>query len=590
MLRKWTALIVTAVLVTAAVAPALHAVTPEQIQSAIDQGVEWLVSQQKPDGSWYLVDPWQAVGTTGFAVVKLTDYALEQGYASPVDPAYAYAGNVADGLTSLLQHATSCGPGICFRHDPGSIGHETYFTGIAMMALASARCPNEVVSVGNPDVDGLTYKQILQLAVDYFAWAQNGDGGWRYWSTNEPSDNSNTGYATLGLRYAESVGCVIPDALKAGLSSYVDFIQSPDGGSGYTGPGDWENVLKTGNLLFEMAFVGDTTATPRVQEALSYIATHWNDPNQDPGWRIHYQAMYCLMKGLESLSIETIMVGATEVDWYEEFANAILSTQNADGSWPPDNWGDELMATEWALLTLERVAPPPPIVIDIKPGSFPNSINPDQKGTTPVAILSTEEFIAPELVDPSTLTFGRIGDEASLAYRGKNKAKPQCSAEDVNGDGLPDLVAHFVTALAGFEDGDEFGYLKGVLYDGTEFMACDSVRIVPPSSGPKEVSESRLLSENLEIQVAPNPIRDVHTAHFTILGPMAEAVTRTWVQIYDLSGKLVWEEDAAGTQIDWHTNTLAGEYLANGIYIYRVLVSMDGNWSVAKLATFAVSR
>jgi hypothetical protein len=109
--------------------------------------------------------------------------------------------------------------------------------------------------------------------------------------------------------------------------------------------------------------------------------------------------------------------------------------------------------------------------IDIKPGSRVNSINRDSEGKIPVAIVSTSDFNAPALVDRSSLTFGRTGDERSLAF---------CNAgsEDVNGDGIPDLVCHFTTKLAEFQPGDDSGVLKGHTTDGTIFTAKDSVRIV----------------------------------------------------------------------------------------------------------------
>lgn len=48
---------------------------------------------------------------------------------------------------------------------------------------------------------------------------------------------------------------------------------------------------------------------------------------------------------------------------------------------------------------------PEPVVIDIKPGSDPNAINPRSKGVIPVAILTTDTFDA-QSVDPSTVQFG----------------------------------------------------------------------------------------------------------------------------------------------------------------------------------------
>jgi probable HAF family extracellular repeat protein len=112
------------------------------------------------------------------------------------------------------------------------------------------------------------------------------------------------------------------------------------------------------------------------------------------------------------------------------------------------------------------------VAIDIKPGSYPNSINPKSKGKIPVAILSTEGFDAPSQVDRDSLTFGSTGDESSLAFCNRK-------GEDINGDRLKDLVCHFYTEDTGFLCGDTEGVLKGQTLDGTLIEGRDSVRIVP---------------------------------------------------------------------------------------------------------------
>jgi len=112
------------------------------------------------------------------------------------------------------------------------------------------------------------------------------------------------------------------------------------------------------------------------------------------------------------------------------------------------------------------------VLIDIKPGSEPNSINPRSKGKIPVAIISTMDFDASVEVDTGSLTFGPNGNEQSFAFCNE-------SPEDVNDDGYDDLVCHFYTQEAGFECGDEEGYLRGELVDGTPIEGSDSVRIVP---------------------------------------------------------------------------------------------------------------
>lgn len=113
--------------------------------------------------------------------------------------------------------------------------------------------------------------------------------------------------------------------------------------------------------------------------------------------------------------------------------------------------------------------------IDIKPGSTPNSINPKSKGKIPVAILSSVGFDATTLIDRTSLTFGRSGLEASLSFCNRG-------GEDVNGDGLLDLVCHFNTPLADFRASDSLGKLKGKTVNNTPASGEDSVRIIP--SGP----------------------------------------------------------------------------------------------------------
>lgn len=113
------------------------------------------------------------------------------------------------------------------------------------------------------------------------------------------------------------------------------------------------------------------------------------------------------------------------------------------------------------------------VSVDVKPGGVPNSINPGSQGLIPVAVLSTATFNAPSQVNGGSVTFGRTGNEESLAFC-------NASPEDVNFDGLLDLVCHFFTNQTEFQAGDTQGTLKGLTVDGISFIGVDSVRIVPP--------------------------------------------------------------------------------------------------------------
>lgn len=112
-----------------------------------------------------------------------------------------------------------------------------------------------------------------------------------------------------------------------------------------------------------------------------------------------------------------------------------------------------------------------PVAIDIKPGSFPNSINLGNEGSVPVAIFSTATFDA-TTVDPLTVTL------ASAPVTLKGKGRPMFSKEDINGDGLLDLVVHVSTQMLQLSEGDTEAILEGQTYDGMHITGTDSVRIV----------------------------------------------------------------------------------------------------------------
>ena len=107
-----------------------------------------------------------------------------------------------------------------------------------------------------------------------------------------------------------------------------------------------------------------------------------------------------------------------------------------------------------------------PIVIDIKPGSFPNSINVTKNGNTPVAILTTATFDA-STVDPATVRFGQLGLEA---------APVQSALADVDGDGDLDLILHFNTQQTRIACDDTAAFLTGTTRGGQMLEGDDSLK------------------------------------------------------------------------------------------------------------------
>jgi hypothetical protein len=109
-----------------------------------------------------------------------------------------------------------------------------------------------------------------------------------------------------------------------------------------------------------------------------------------------------------------------------------------------------------------------PVLVDVKPGSSPNSVNPRSGGVIPVAILTTEAFDA-TTVDPSTVRFGATGTGAVAVHDG---------LEDVDFDGDLDLILHFRTEQTGIVCGTTSVALTGETDGGEPIEGSDSVRTV----------------------------------------------------------------------------------------------------------------
>jgi hypothetical protein len=110
-----------------------------------------------------------------------------------------------------------------------------------------------------------------------------------------------------------------------------------------------------------------------------------------------------------------------------------------------------------------------PVTIQIKPTAAPPvPINPGDKGVTPVAILGTAQF------DVTTV------DQASVRLGPANAIPLKDSGhfEDVNNDGIPDLVFQFPTQQIGVRCNDTALFLTGKTKTGTGIQGSEAIRTV----------------------------------------------------------------------------------------------------------------
>ena len=119
-------------------------------------------------------------------------------------------------------------------------------------------------------------------------------------------------------------------------------------------------MARTGSLLVEMYYVGDTAATPRVQQATSCINTNWGVTG-GYGNKENLYAMYAVFKGLTLLQINTLPGPG---DWHDDYDNWLLGTQQDGGGW--NQWsalGTQNLDTSWAILILQKTILPVEVTV-----------------------------------------------------------------------------------------------------------------------------------------------------------------------------------------------------------------------------------
>ncbi len=519
--KRVLSIVLAAILVLSAfsvICTPVSAASDEEIDEAIEKGLAWLAEQQnQTDGRWKGSDgnTEYDVGATGLVLLKFIEYANEQGM-DPTGPEYIYSENVIKGLKFLDSHQVT-DPVPAGGYDGNSNGnmihldgfHLTYLTGTALMAYAA-----------NPG----TPQDLVQDLTDWLVNAQCNDttslyyGVWSYDGFDCWGDNSNTGYATLGLGYALNAGASIPATTTTALSSYVDYIQNdpgpaddgaeddPDGGSGYTDPSSWVNSLKTGNLIYEAVLSGDAVDSSRILNATDYIDRHWNDDVE--GWKgnlsaqvpynTQYQTAYTIMKGLEAIGLGEL----NGKDWFDEISTAIVNEQLPDGNWTngpyyvsPGGWpyiATDDLCTAWALLTLEKITPVAPMT--------PGKVTGGGQINAPKTVM-----VKGKLVDRATFGFNVVYEEGDPAPKGELEFFDHATGMNVHAHDMTRLAVSDEKTKAWFEgtctiDGVSGHTFKAYVEDNNEPGENDVFKIELDTG---YAAGGTLLNGNIQIHKKP---------------------------------------------------------------------------------------
>jgi hypothetical protein len=257
--------------------------------NAVERGLAWLVTQQRPNGSWSDNPALNALPM--LALLSAGQVPGVKPYTSPVDR----------GLRFLL---TQQAPDGTFT------AHGGWMYGHAMATLLLA----ETCGMTRED---RFIRPALQRAVRVILQAQSvekgafHDGGWRYEPTATDSDLSVTVWQIVALKAASEAGIVVPRAAMERAGLYVKRCEHPSGGFGYQ-PGGIPNQSRTAAAIVALRLSG-WWKDPAIGRAQHWLAAHPLRWEQD----YFYHAVDHLAH--------------SGVAWDEQL---LLDHQSADGSWP----------------------------------------------------------------------------------------------------------------------------------------------------------------------------------------------------------------------------------------------------------------
>ena len=312
------------------------AVTTRQIEVAIEKARNYLVGQQRGDGSWECsMRPNETrVGATSLVTLALLNAGLP-----PEHPTMAKALN-------WLRSQTP---------------DETYSVSLQTMVLALVA----------PDADR------LQLARNV-KWLEDGQirqgataGSWSYHHNRGNGDNSNSQYAMLGLHEASEAGIQVdPDVWQLAQKYWVS-CQVNDGSWGYTlgnlgGSGSmtcagitslW--ITSQHLLAADAKAAGDSVtccgggrSPQQLERGLAWLGSRFSVV-ENPGTR-GQTWLYFYLYGLAGVGRFTARRYIGNADWYLEGAKMFIASQDPlDGTFKGSH-EDKVVATSFALLFLAK--------------------------------------------------------------------------------------------------------------------------------------------------------------------------------------------------------------------------------------------
>lgn len=323
-----------------------------QAQRSIDNGLRWLRSVQKPDGTWG-----GHLGITELAVMAMA--LSPRAYREDDGP---FMRNPLTRIRGAVK------PDGAITEGSGNESTKNYTTALGLLALKAVGDPKD--------------RDIIQKAQQWLKAQQaieaNGYqpedkfyGGFGYGSSLRP-DLSNTHFTIEALR---TTGMPASDAALARALKFISRTQNrtesndvpgalDDGGfayfPGFSFEGGWTS---TGSMTYgglkSYIYADMDRNDPRVQAALSWIAKNYSvDEHPGRGPKSYYYYVHVFSRTWNILNTKVVTTAdGTKHDWVRELVTKLVAEQRPEGFWVNSRsnteWEDRPeLCTSHAILAL----------------------------------------------------------------------------------------------------------------------------------------------------------------------------------------------------------------------------------------------
>jgi hypothetical protein len=406
--------------------PAQGAVTREEVEHAIREGVRFLKQEQRQDGSWSDVDNDAHTGST--SLVTLALLTAGEPVKSPT-------------IRRALTYLRNFGPDEL---------KSTYAVALQTMVFAAAEPERDQLKLV-ANVEWLTRAQIRPA--DRVNWP----GSWTYSVVkNRHGDNSNTQYALLGLNAANEVGIPVRPEVWTLSRSYWENCQHRDGGWAYTpdasSPASGSmtcagisSLIITGLKRYQgqETLVGDQIhncgkggLNVDLARGIDWMANHFRvGENFGHGQQWRYYYLY----GMERAGRLTGRRFFGDHDWYREGAEKLVHDQvPVGGYWRGAIFEqDPTVATSFSLLFLAK-GRSPVLINKLRHGPKADWDNDPDDIRNLVGVVSRDwksllegQLLTWQIVDPNVSTVEDML-QAPIAYFNGHKAPEFTSEGEAN--------------------------------------------------------------------------------------------------------------------------------------------------------------